>query len=37
VTLEFKPARAGTRLIYTEQGEYLGDYDDAGSVTTMSR
>ena len=37
VTLEFKPARAGTRLIYTEQGDYLGDYDDAGSVTTMSR
>jgi hypothetical protein len=35
--LEFKPARAGTRPIYTEQGAFLGDYDDAGSMTTMSR
>ena len=30
-TVEFKPAGAGTRLIYTEQGAFLDGYDDAGS------
>jgi len=30
-TLELKPARAGTRLIMTEQGAFLDGYDDAGS------
>jgi uncharacterized protein YndB with AHSA1/START domain len=29
-TVEFKPAGAGTRLIYTEQGAFLDGYDDAG-------
>jgi uncharacterized protein YndB with AHSA1/START domain len=27
-TVEFKPAGAGTRLIYTEQGAFLDGYDD---------
>jgi uncharacterized protein YndB with AHSA1/START domain len=27
-TIEFKPARGGTRLIYTEQGAFLDGYDD---------
>jgi uncharacterized protein YndB with AHSA1/START domain len=27
-TIEFKPAGAGTRLIYTEQGVFLDGYDD---------
>jgi uncharacterized protein YndB with AHSA1/START domain len=30
-TVELKPAGAGTRLIYTEQGAFLDGYDDAGS------
>jgi uncharacterized protein YndB with AHSA1/START domain len=30
-TIEFKPAGAGTRLIFTEQGAFLDGYDDAGS------
>jgi len=30
-TVEFEPAGAGTRLIYTEQGAFLDGYDDAGS------
>jgi len=30
-TIELKPAGAGTRLIYTEQGAFLDGYDDAGS------
>jgi uncharacterized protein YndB with AHSA1/START domain len=30
-TIEFKPAGVGTRLIFTEQGVFLDDYDDAGS------
>ncbi|MGZ6018198.1 MAG: SRPBCC family protein [Phenylobacterium sp.] len=30
-TIEFKPAGRGTRLVLTEQGAYLDDYDDAGS------
>ena len=30
-TVELKPAGAGTRLIYTEQGAILDGYDDAGS------
>ena len=29
-TVEFKPAGAGTRLIFTEQGVFLDGYDDAG-------
>lgn len=29
-TVELKPAGAGTRLVYTEQGAYLDGYDDAG-------
>jgi|SRR5665213_642525 len=28
-TLEFTPARAGTRLVYTEQGVFLDGYDNA--------
>jgi hypothetical protein len=31
LTVEFKPAGVGTRLIYTEQGAFLDGYDDAGS------
>ena len=30
-TVEFKPAGAGTRLVFTEQGVYLDGYDDEGS------
>jgi uncharacterized protein YndB with AHSA1/START domain len=30
-TVELKPAGAGTRLTYTEQGAFLDGYDDAGS------
>ena len=30
-TTEFKPAGAGTRLVYTEQAVFLDGYDDAGS------
>ena len=30
-TIEFKPAGAGTRLVFTEQGVFLDAYDDAGS------
>ncbi len=30
-TIELKPAGAGTRLIFTEQGVFLDGYDDAGS------
>ncbi len=29
-TVELKPAGAGTRLTYTEQGAFLDGYDDAG-------
>ena len=29
-TTEFKPAGAGTRLVYTEQAVFLDGYDDAG-------
>src|SRR5437763_646944 len=29
-TVEFKPAGAGTRLVFTEQGAFLDGYDDAG-------
>jgi uncharacterized protein YndB with AHSA1/START domain len=29
-TIEFKPAKAGTRLILTEQGAYLDGYDTPG-------
>jgi uncharacterized protein YndB with AHSA1/START domain len=29
-TVELKPAGAGTRLIFTEQGAFLDGYDDAG-------
>ena len=29
-TVEFKPAGAGTRLVYTEQGAFLDGYDNAG-------
>jgi len=29
-TVEFTPAGAGTRLIYTEQGVFLDGYDNAG-------
>jgi hypothetical protein len=31
MTVEFKPAGVGTRLIYTVQGAFLDGYDDAGS------
>ncbi len=30
-TTEIKPAGAGSKLIYTEQGVFLDGYDDAGS------
>ena len=30
-TVEFKPAGAGTRLVFTEQAVFLDGYDDAGS------
>ncbi|HZF35344.1 MAG TPA: SRPBCC family protein [Candidatus Angelobacter sp.] len=30
-TVEFKPAGAGTRLIFTEQAAFLDGYDDSGS------
>ncbi|MBV8652023.1 MAG: SRPBCC domain-containing protein, partial [Alphaproteobacteria bacterium] len=30
-TIELKPAGAGTRLVFTEQGVFLDGYDDAGS------
>jgi uncharacterized protein YndB with AHSA1/START domain len=30
-TVEFKPAGAGARLIFTEQAAFLDGYDDAGS------
>jgi uncharacterized protein YndB with AHSA1/START domain len=30
-TIELKPAGAGTRLTFTEQGVFLDGYDDAGS------
>jgi uncharacterized protein YndB with AHSA1/START domain len=30
-TVEFKPAGAGTRLIFTEQAVFLDGFDDAGS------
>ena len=30
-TVEFKPAGAGVRLIFTEQAAFLDGYDDAGS------
>ena len=30
-TVEFKPAGAGTRMIFTEQAVFLDGYDDAGS------
>jgi uncharacterized protein YndB with AHSA1/START domain len=30
-TVEFKPADAGTRLIFTEQVVFLDGYDDAGA------
>jgi uncharacterized protein YndB with AHSA1/START domain len=30
-TVEFKPAGAGTRLIFTEQAVFLDGYDDVGS------
>jgi uncharacterized protein YndB with AHSA1/START domain len=29
-TVEFKPAGAGTRMIFTEQAVFLDDFDDAG-------
>lgn len=29
-TIEFKPEGAGTRMIFTEQGVFLDDFDDAG-------
>jgi uncharacterized protein YndB with AHSA1/START domain len=29
-TVELQPERGGTRLVLTEQGAYLDDYDDAG-------
>jgi uncharacterized protein YndB with AHSA1/START domain len=29
-TVEFKPAFAGTRLIFTEQAAFLDEFDDAG-------
>lgn len=36
-TVELKPAGAGTRLIFTEQGVFLDGYDDAGSREHGSR
>jgi uncharacterized protein YndB with AHSA1/START domain len=30
-TVEFRPAGAGTRLIFTEQAAFLDGYDDSGS------
>jgi len=36
-TIEFKPEGAGTRLIITEQGVFLDDYDDAGSREAGTR
>ena len=30
-TIEFKPAGAGTRLVFTEYGAYLDGYEDAGA------
>jgi uncharacterized protein YndB with AHSA1/START domain len=36
-TIELKPAGAGTRLIFTEQGVFLDGYDDAGSREHGSR
>jgi uncharacterized protein YndB with AHSA1/START domain len=36
-TIEMKPAGAGTRLIFTEQGVFLDGYDDAGSREHGSR
>jgi uncharacterized protein YndB with AHSA1/START domain len=30
-TVEFKPARKGTLLVYTEQGAFLDGFDDAGA------
>jgi len=36
-TIEFKREGAGTRLIVTEQGVFLDDYDDAGSRETGTR
>ena len=36
-TIEFKPEGAGTRLIITEQGAFLDDYDDAGSREAGTR
>lgn len=30
-TAEFRPAGAGTLLVYTEQGAFLDGYDDAGA------
>ena len=29
-TVEFKPAGAGTRMLFTEQAVFLDDFDDAG-------
>ena len=36
-TIEFKPEGAGTRLIISEQGVFLDDYDDAGSREAGTR
>jgi uncharacterized protein YndB with AHSA1/START domain len=36
-TVELKPAGAGTRLIFTEQGVFLDGYDDAGGREHGSR
>jgi uncharacterized protein YndB with AHSA1/START domain len=34
-TIELKPAGAGTRLIYTEQGAFLDGYDDAALLDKL--
>ena len=36
-TIELKPEGAGTRLVITEQGIFLDDYDDAGSREAGTR